>query len=396
MAMQSYFPRILSRPVQGARSILVLSDIEMGEPGPYDDFPHDGFLADLILSYVRPPYDGMPVDLVLNGDILDLLKTSIGGNYTRYVTADVALQKIQIVLDSHPGFMEALKAFGSHGSGNKRIFFIAGNHDTEILFPEVQRHLRALLADVPHFEFPGLQLTLGPVYFEHGHQRDTIFAMDPEQLFVEFNGEKILRLPWGTCALLDAAMPLRPLLYHHDRLRPRFLIFERMPKIRKVIVKAFRRYWMRDYLWESIVHYGDPTRELSWKMIREIVFRLYTADPDVVLSDDLAQLLKTSPDLEVVSIGHLHTPSWQMHARRYLVQTGCLRDEFEIHHYDDKLVPIDKSYGEILLVEGHVEDVRLFHVQGPERPPGTYPGDIFALSKRVPKLLKEGCLQIAV
>src|SRR5689334_16167221 len=89
---------IRPRAQRGSDRLLVtLSDIEMGSGGPWDDFPHDDHLAELILSYAGSEHRDHAVDLVFNGDTFDLLKTSVDGAYPHHITPAVALAKLDRV-----------------------------------------------------------------------------------------------------------------------------------------------------------------------------------------------------------------------------------------------------------------------------------------------------------
>lgn len=388
--MSHTFPRALHTASPNTRVIVLVSDVEMGLPGPEDDFPHDAFLADLFEAYTRPPYDGLHVDLVLNGDILDFLKVPVGGVYTRHVTADGALEKLGIILDGHPSFIEGLKRFGEHGSGNKHIHFVPGNHDPEMLFPEVAQRIKELLSTTASTRVHGLTCRLGPVHIEHGHQYDRMFRMDPNQYFVPYRGDSILLLPWGSCAILDVVMPMKYLFYHHDRLRPKGRVLERIPQLEEILLGAFKRYWMRQYLWDALTQYDDPTRNISWDMIKEIVFRLVSANADVAMEDEhIVGMLSREPELQAVCFGHLHVPAWRMIEKQHIVRTGCMRDEYLVDPYDDRLHHLPKSWAELVLIDGNVAEARHFHIQGPARAPGTYPEDPFVLTPEMEAIWEE-------
>ncbi len=386
----SYFPQLLRQPPPpGARVVLLLSDIEMGEPGPEDDFPHDAFLADLFQAYTQPPYDGVPVDLVLNGDVLDFLKVRVDGRFPRHITADVALRKLDTILDGHPAFMEGLRAFGQHSSGNKNIHFVPGNHDPEVHFPEVADALKLRLDGVASVRVHGISCRIGPVHIEHGHQYDPLFRMDPEHLFIPYKGDAILHLPWMSIVLLDAVMPMKHLFYHHDRLRPKNRVMERLPQLEELVLGGLKRYWVREYLWDALTSFDDPTRVLTWDMLKEVAYRMYSSDPDVGMQDEpLMAMLNREPEIQAVCLGHLHIPAWRLVDRQHIVRTGCMRDEYTVDPYTDALYPLDKSYAELLLIDNRVVEARVFHVPGPARPTGSFPEDVFTLTPAMEELLQ--------
>ena len=82
LSLHPGYSPVLRRPPAGAadRLLVVMSDIEMGAGGPLDDFPHSDFLAEVIHAYGRGPFGDLQVDLVFNGDTLDLPESSAGSS----------------------------------------------------------------------------------------------------------------------------------------------------------------------------------------------------------------------------------------------------------------------------------------------------------------------------
>ena len=104
----------------------------------------------------------------------------------------------------------------------RRAFFVVGNHDMELVFPELQAALRERLGAPQNVYFPGFETTIGRMHVEHGSQLDPLFTVDPERpLLATKSGEPILPLSWAAVALLEVAIPMQPLFYHHDRLKPK-------------------------------------------------------------------------------------------------------------------------------------------------------------------------------
>ena len=218
---------VLRRPPAGDadRLVVVMSDIEMGAGGPLDDFPHTEFLAEVILAYGRGPFADLRVDLVFNGDTLDLLKTSWDGTHPHHITQEVAAGKLGRIIAAHPQFFDALGEFLEPGPEQRRVHFVVGNHDIDLFFAAVREGVRTRIGAPPDSVlFPGVELDIGDVHIEHGSQADPMFVVDPSAPFITHEGQRILDLPWGTIGLLEGALNLQPLLHHHDRLKPRALL----------------------------------------------------------------------------------------------------------------------------------------------------------------------------
>ena len=130
---------------------LVLSDLHLGtgirrgQLNPLEDFFHDDRFVELLAHYdeVASAADGC-VELILNGDIFDLLKVKIANEWPTEVTEEIAVAKLQQCLDGHPKFVQALKEFLQKPSN--RITYLPGNHDLDMWFPAAQELFSRYLA----------------------------------------------------------------------------------------------------------------------------------------------------------------------------------------------------------------------------------------------------------
>ena len=80
------------------------------------------------------------------------------------------------VTTAHSGFFEHLRRFLRHDGAPRRVCFVTGNHDLELLFPEAQRLLRSICES--EIQFPGHSYRVGDVQIEHGFQADPLFTVD--------------------------------------------------------------------------------------------------------------------------------------------------------------------------------------------------------------------------
>ncbi len=380
------------------RLVVVFSDIEMGAGGPYDDFLRSDFLADIIRSYGRDPYRWLAVDFVFNGDTFDLLKTSSRGGWPTHITRDIAIDKMERVASAHPAFFEAIRDHLRGDPERRRVFFVVGNHDMELLFPEVQAVIRERIGFSKNVVFPGFDLSLGRMRIEHGSQLDPLFAVSPERPFVASrSGTPILGLSWAAVALLEVVIPLQPLLYHHDRLKPKELVLDLIPEVRDLLTNEFWTYWTRRYFRELVS--GDPLKSVSWTMLKELVRRLVSWEVDVEMDDALQRHMMTSDTFDLYLVGHKHEPGWWSHGKRKVLRTGCIRDEFMLAEHGRVQVPINKTWAEVFLQGENVVRSHLVEHVAPERPPGMMPESIFdavpAIRKRLASLGAAGAQKSA-
>jgi UDP-2,3-diacylglucosamine pyrophosphatase LpxH len=199
-------------------NILIISDLHLGEdikPAGSGHIKHlvllERELVAFLEHYRRTRRDGLPWELIVNGDMVDFLSvcllpqddeshpaTEVSEEDTVYGLSSkpkAARAKMQKVLARHPSVFKALGAFVA--AGNK-LSIVVGNHDVEFHWPLVQETFKlgiaALWSATPASLRPGAmtgaevaaQITFHPwfyfqenvVWVEHGHQYDEFCSFD--------------------------------------------------------------------------------------------------------------------------------------------------------------------------------------------------------------------------
>lgn len=349
------------------RLLLVFSDVEIGAGGVTDDFPQSETLGELLLAYNEPPFAAVDIDLIFNGDTFDFLKTSVDDHYPTHVSAELALSKLARIERAHSELFQSLRYFVSHEPARRSISFVVGNHDAELLFEEVQARLIELIGRRDRIRFPGFSLSTGDVWIEHGSQDDPLFKMDPHAPFVEYQGHKILNLPWGSVALIDVAVPFQPKLYALDRVKPRDEVMRLLPDFEELIVTSYWQYWTRDF-WRYFA--ADPIRKVSWTMLKEVIYRFRTVSPEVHGAELSPRVLHRSKDHSVFLFGHLHEPALWTWGSRRILRTGAFRNEFMIRDEGRGLEPSPNVYAEIYMKGGRAFRSQLIELAPPPLPEG--------------------------
>ncbi|HEY1087134.1 MAG TPA: metallophosphoesterase, partial [Archangium sp.] len=193
------------------RRALVLSDMHLGtghrrgRVNIYDDFKEDERLAQLLKRY-----EG--AHLVLNGDIFDLLKVPVMGQFPDEISERLANIKLFKCLSGHPRVVQALAEFLQHE--HAKITYLPGNHDMEFVFPSTQALFTKFITGKeshPKIRFVTAQpwFHLDGVEFHHGHQFEALHAFDWGKLtLTRVNKEPVLNLPWGSLFVLRVLNPL--------------------------------------------------------------------------------------------------------------------------------------------------------------------------------------------
>jgi UDP-2,3-diacylglucosamine pyrophosphatase LpxH len=173
--------------------LVFLSDTHIGGAAGSDIFESAAELTLLVEDLTR--HRG-PVELVLAGDFLDLLRMEEAGGDSDGVTATITRPEYQ-------GLFGAVQAFS--GAPGHRVVYLVGNHDAEVWWnPRIQRSLRqAGLVDVFGLSYAASFASLPGqlVYCEHGNQ------FDPSNTLVDYANP--LDSPVGAHVVTELVRPIR-------------------------------------------------------------------------------------------------------------------------------------------------------------------------------------------
>lgn len=309
---------------------LVLSDLHLGtgvrrgELNAFEDFRHDDEFADLLVHHDREVGEQGELELILNGDIFDLLKVKIDGRWPSEITDEIATEKLRQCLDGHPRFVHALRSFLS--KRGRRVVFLPGNHDLDMVMPGPQELFRRYVAPGPlgdrvrfvtstdTYHLPeGIQI-------RHGHQLERIHRVDYSRLTKKLrDGREILDLPWGSLWILDVMNPAKEQRSYVDRIQPlgRFLLgaflFDTMFVLRFLYHSSV--YFLRRRVFD-IGAWVMRIRRIP-QMLREDIIALGGFD-EVVHRE-----LKKLRGVRCLIVGHSHGPRYlQLPGGKLLVNTG--------------------------------------------------------------------------
>lgn len=171
---------------------IVVSDLHLGagyaqQGNRLEDFDQDGAWAELLGNLATESQRRRtPMELILAGDIFEFLQVPAlaedeAFDPQRIYPAEVyapsdsisSRRKMELVIQGHPRFFEALAGFISLAP-LRRICFVKGNHDVNLHWQSVQDALRAALAAVGEryvcLEFVERSISREGIYVEHGNQ----------------------------------------------------------------------------------------------------------------------------------------------------------------------------------------------------------------------------------
>src|SRR3989338_6542228 len=254
------------------KEIIVIGDIELGAGNLTDGFIGDRKLSSLILELAKRRH---PVDLVLNGDTFDFLKSPSQlqphTKYPRHITKEISLAKLQLIYNAHKPVFEALAEFvkknDNQKSNAKHIYFILGNHDHDLAYPEVQEQIRKLLGNGKKIKFLELTYTERGVYVEHRQQYDFLFKVNSDQLFSNYEGQSIIKLPFVSLGLISRFMKFKEENPFIERIFPRPALFSHHQVIAKKINFNTLEYFFKSMLYYPFRFYSDPTYTFPTNML---------------------------------------------------------------------------------------------------------------------------------
>jgi UDP-2,3-diacylglucosamine pyrophosphatase LpxH len=309
---------------------LVVSDLHLGtgvrrgELNPFEDFLHDDRFAELLTHYDARAGSDTEVEIILNGDIFDLLKVKVDGVFPTEVTAEVAAEKLRQCLEGHPRFVHALRTFLE--KPGRRVTYLPGNHDLDMWFPATHEMFRRYVAP-GHLADKVRFVTASDTYYLpegiqilHGHQFERIHRVDYTRMTrTRRDGTETLILPWGSLWILEVLNPAKEERSHVDRIQPlrRFLYGALLFDTRF----ALRFYWrVMIYFLLTRIFAIDAWRERIRTLpstLREDLFALGGYDEAAV------RWLRRMRGVHTLIVGHSHQPRFrQLPDNKILVNTG--------------------------------------------------------------------------
>lgn len=309
---------------------LVLSDLHLGtglrtgELNPFEDFVQDERFAELLAHYDHLAGGSSELEIILNGDIFDLLKVKIGGVWPTDVTQEIASEKVRQCLEGHPLFVRALREILQ--KPGRRVTYLPGNHDLDMWMSGPQEIFRRYIAPGAHGEKVRFVTATDTYYLpegiqiRHGHQLERIHRVDYRKMTRKRrDGTEVLDLPWGSLWILEVMNPAKEERAHVDRIQPlnRFLFGALL----------FDTGFALRFLWRSTMYFlrrrvftvrawRDRLRNLP-RMLREDIFTLGSFDEACV------RALNKVRGAHTLIVGHSHGPRFkQLRNGKLLVNTG--------------------------------------------------------------------------
>jgi UDP-2,3-diacylglucosamine pyrophosphatase LpxH len=260
---------------------------------------YDREFSEFLLYYQTGEYAQAPVEIILNGDILNLLQADYYGVHTHLMTERSQIYALKKIIAGHPDFFSALRRFAATPSHS--IAYVIGNHDVGMMFPGAQR----VFSEACGFEIPFYQESyqFDGIYVEHGQQYERFARLDLKKPYLSRGlPEPVLNLPWGSLfvsVLLPKIKQARP---HVDKVRPfrAFLVWVLLHDFIWAVKTGIEILWFvftTIFLRSRYQIFGGV--RATWSLVREI--RLYPNYDRIAF-----RILEANPHIQVVIFGHTH------------------------------------------------------------------------------------------
>lgn len=287
-----------------------------GKLNPHEDFHFDDEMVDLFEYFSKGQYGEGPtgpvdVELIIAGDFLDFLNVPFEGEFEDAITEDMALAKLELIIQAHPRVMSALRRFAS--KPNKTITYLIGNHDAELFFEKVRERITREWD--PEGKYPSEKVKLiadkDRIHFEegveihHGNQFEAGNLLNFEKpLLTDYLDKPVLNIPWGSIYVLKIVNRLKWEREYLDKIRPLKvfvlfgLILDPWFTIRFSFLSAFYFFKTR-FIW-------SPKHRARFKVTLDILRQESSFFLD--LEREARQLLDERKDVQTVFFGHTHRP----------------------------------------------------------------------------------------
>lgn len=309
---------------------IVVSDLHLGtgsrkgEINPFEGFHSDEEFCELVAHYDELMGSETEIELILNGDIFDLLKVKIDGGWPTEITPELAAEKLRLCLEGHPKFVHGLREFLF--KSKRRLVYLPGNHDLDVWFTSAQDVFRRYVAPGPLAEKVRF-ITANDTYYlpegiqiRHGHQLERIHRVDYKRMTRKRqDGAELLELPWGSLWMLQVMNPAKEERPYVDHIQPfsRFLMGALLFDTRFAfgfLMKSFFHFMKHRFF--TIRAWTERLRNLP-NLLREEILALQSFD------DSAVRALKKLRGVHTLIVGHSHRPRLRkVDETRLLVNTG--------------------------------------------------------------------------
>lgn len=300
-----------------SKTILVLSDIHLGAGARIqgrrnflEDFHYDKEMVEFLEYYSGGHYLEREVELIINGDFLDLLAVPFVPYFDdEFWSEKSALYKLKTIMQAHKEVIQSLIDFVSFPKN--KLVYIIGNHDAEMVFdslqeyfitsfPERDRHKVKIIVNdkEPYLPTDG-------VVIRHGHEYELAHIYDSKKCIQEDHyGNKYFIPPWGSYYVTKVINKFKEGRDYINAVRP----------VNKFIINGliYDSLYTTRFLLANFYYFLMVRFLIIFKQNRTMREVLEHVKSEMVLFQDYEALtehtLRSDPNIKVLIVGHTHDP----------------------------------------------------------------------------------------
>jgi len=346
--------------------IIVISDLHLAAERSKGLFQSDEALAGF-LKWVHE--ETRHCLLVLNGDVLDFL---VKRNPKPVIEAEESARETKDIIEQHPEVFDALQSLAN--SSGHQLVIGGGNHDPDLIFPEVQqeiaRRLKGAYSPTPirwvvNGEALALLVGHARVMVEHGDQYDDWNYIDHESLrkLVSLStrgvdGRDIYKSPPGSALVINRFNLIRDRFPWIERLQP--LSDMILPLILEVVMPQLER-GEQLALWGTVKEFARTGRR---SVINKILRRMNPKAEFWAEQDERAQrFIEWQAEIENEDAWGEAEPDFARIIRR-LRKVSARDGFFDIEEHDESFDPVTRliELGNDLVINGHTHSAKAYKV----------------------------------
>ncbi len=300
-----------------SKTIIVISDIHLGAGARIkgrrnflEDFHYDKELIEFLDYFSTGHYLDREVELIINGDFLDLLAVPFVEYFDdEFWSEKAALQKLKVILEAHREVIDALINFVTFPKN--KLVYIIGNHDAEMLFESLQKHFINLFPERDRSKVSVLlnhnenYVPVKGVVIKHGHEYELAHIFDPTKSICEDeSGQKYFIPPWGSYYVTKVINKFKEGRDYINAVRP----------INKFVINGliYDTLYTTRFLLSNFYYFLMVRFLLIFKQNKSISEVIGLVKAEMVLFQDYEVLteefLKADPDIKALIVGHTHDP----------------------------------------------------------------------------------------
>ena len=299
------------------KSIVIVSDLHLGAGtyvdgkfNPLEDFQSDEEFVDFLVYYSSGDFLRSEVELIINGDFFDFLAVPYVAYFDdEFWSEEATLKKLELILQAHPEVLNGLIQFVA--GKNKRLTYIIGNHDAELLFPSVQARILQIFPErLQNF----VKILVNPeefyqpspgIFVRHGHVHELAHCFNPHTSIVQdAKNRKYFLPPWGSYYVMRVINKFKVERGHINAVRP----------IKKFIINGliYDPFFTLRFIFSNLFYFFMVRGIFLLKSAKSLAQVRHYFSQEINLFQDYEelnqQLFKTLPEMKILVLGHTHHP----------------------------------------------------------------------------------------